>query len=180
MNILSIEQRKRPIGDLPLADHYSEDYIQECIQYIKSYGTLIERFYNEITEADYQKEYRPGSWTIQELIHHIAESHMIHFTRIKLCLSVEHPTVNPFPENIWVDQSDVQDIDPYSSILILKGIHERLGHLLSTIDSNKRKSTTLYNPEPDRNFNIEDLIVINAWHGKHHLSQLNIAFKNPA
>ena len=53
MNTLSIEQRKRPIGDLPLADDYSEDYIQECIQYIKSYGTLIEGFYNEITEADY-------------------------------------------------------------------------------------------------------------------------------
>lgn len=180
MIALSIEQRKRPIGDLPLADSYSENYIEECIQYIKSYGSLMKAFFNQITAADYNKQYREGSWTIQELIHHIAESHMIHFTRIKLCLSVDHPTVNPFPENIWVQQADVQDLDPHSSVLILKGIHERLSHLLSTLSPERRKSATLFNPEPNRNFNIEDLLVINAWHGKHHLAQLDIALNHPA
>lgn len=177
---LNLEQRKRPIGKLPLADSYAPAYLEESIDYISNFGIHMESFFNQLSPEDYQKQYRPGSWTIQELIHHLAESHMIHFSRIKLCLSLNHPSVNPFPENEWVKQSDVQEVDPAYSILMLKGIQKRMGHLLSTLSPSKRKEATLFNPEPNRTFTIEDLLVINAWHGRHHLAQLDIALNYPA
>ena len=177
---LSLEDRKRPIGDIPFAEVYTEELIQDYIAYITSFGDLIESFYKKLKPEDFDKQYRAGSWTIKELIHHIAEAHMVHFSRIKLCLTVEHPTVVPFPENAWVELADVQDMDPEFSILMLKGIQKRLGYLLKSLSSEKRQAAKLFNPEPNRSFTINDLLVINAWHGKHHLAQLEIAFNNPA
>ena len=86
----------------------------------------------------------------------------------------------PLAENEWVKQSDVQEVDPAYSILMLKGIRKKMGHLLSTLSSSKRKEMTLFNPEPNRTFTIEDLLGINAWHGRHHLAQLDIALNYPA
>ena len=177
--MLSLEERKYPIGRVKLFRAYSEQELQENIQRIKIFPEKLEACYNELNQADFKKKYREGSWTIQEVIHHTAESHMVLFSRLKLCLTVDDLTVVPFPENDWVKLPDVQSLDPMHSVLILKGVHARISRILEGLSAEERTKSYL-NPESNRRFSINDLIALYSWHGDHHLAQVKIALKFPA
>ena len=177
--MLTLEERKYPNGRVKLFRDYSEEELQNGIKSIKAFPQKLEATYSKLNTSDYKKQYREGSWTIQEIIHHIAESHLVLFSRLKLCLTVEDLTVVPFPENEWVKMADVQSLDPLHSINIIKGIHVRMACILENLGAKERQKSYL-NPESNKRFNINDLITLYAWHGDHHLAQIEVAIKHPA
>ena len=177
--MLTLEDRTYPIGKLNLNQVWTDEQRLQATQDVQSLGDRLDELFNSISKEQYNNLYRAESWNIQEIVHHLADAHLTMLFRLKLALSDDHPTVVPFPENIWTKQADVQDLDPRYSILILQGVQRRAAYLFSTLDTLER-NRTFYNPASDQNFSCEALFKKLHWHGEHHLAQIKIASKHPA
>lgn len=117
--------------------------------------------------------YRPEGWTARQVVHHIADSHLNAFCRMKLILTENQPVVKPYDENAWVQMPDALDMDPEHSIGILKGLHARMSKLIATAKENDWNKVC-FHPEQQREISFEELVTLYAWHGNHHLGHLEI------
>ena len=170
----NIETLKYPIGKLNLKETYSREEIEQNIAKIEKLPEQLKETMALITEEDFQKTYRPGAWNIQQLVHHIADSHVNVYTRAKLMISNDHPTITPYPENAWVEMEDGKSLDVNYSMMILEGIHKRLSVFLWSLEASQF-DRTFFHPEYKRSYSLADICAMYAWHGAHHLAHIRIA-----
>lgn len=171
---MDLEKRKRPIGDYYLPPQFDTDLMQRDLEKIRQFPTLLNKVVSNLTEQDLKKCYRPGSWSVFQLIHHIADSHINAFIRTKLAISEPNPTIKPYLENAWTLQEDVQLDFVESSIQIIEGLHARWHALMQSFRENDWKKT-YYHPELEKNVALYEMLAMYAWHGEHHLAQIKIA-----
>lgn len=121
--------------------------------------------------------YRPEGWSIQQLVHHCADSHMNALVRFKLCLTEDLPTIKPYAEERWALLSDTLDLDISHSIKIVEGLHARMVKLIedATADDLKRE---FIHPEHGRQISFAKSIGTYAWHSRHHLAHIMLALES--
>jgi hypothetical protein len=115
--------------------------------------------------------YRPGGWTVRQVVHHLPDSHLHAYTRIKLALTEEEPTIKPYEEARWAELPDARTgpIDP--SLALLESLHQRWLLLLRQLrpsDFERR----FRHPEHNRMFALDETIALYAWHGRHHVAHI--------
>ena len=114
--------------------------------------------------------YRSGGWTVRQVVHHVADSHMNAFIRMKLALSEDAPTIKPYDENAWATQADMRlPIDP--SLAILDGVHRRWDALNATL-TEADYSRLWTHPEHGKTFDIDWLLQNYGWHSRHHVAHI--------
>lgn len=118
-----------------------------------------------------QTPYRPGGWTVHQLVHHIADSHMNAYIRFKLVLTEEHPTIKTYDENLWTNLADVASQPVNVSITLLFALHRRWLAAIKDL-SETQWERTLYHPEQKRDMSLWELLCLYAWHGKHHVKHI--------
>lgn len=122
-----------------------------------------------LTEAQLDTPYRPGGWTVRQLVHHVADSHLNAYTRFRLALTEENPTIKPYDEAAWAtlpDSSMPVDV----SLDLLDRLHLRLVHLLRAIpEASFRRQLT--HPE-NGPMTLDALLSVYAWHGRHHTAHV--------
>src|SRR5690606_8548691 len=99
--------------------------IQEWLNQIKTYTTRLRETVDSLSDAELNKTYRDGAWTVQQLVHHIADSQLNMFQRLKMALTDDNPTVPNFDQDKWAVQPDTE-MPIESSIKMLEGINERI------------------------------------------------------
>lgn len=114
--------------------------------------------------------YRPGGWTLNQLIHHIADSHMNSFIRFKLALTEDAPLIKSYEEHLWAELPDAKNESPELSLKIIDALHERWFLLLKSLKPEDflRKLT---HPEHGL-IDLRYLIAMYEWHGKHHTAHI--------
>src|SRR5690606_40023431 len=117
------------------------------------------------------KRYRPEGWTIRQLVHHCADSHMNSFIRFKLTLTEETPTIKPYLEDLWAELPDASHLPIDSSLDVLKGLHHRWTALLKSLTEEDLKRQFIH-PETNERISLETNIGIYAWNGDHHLAHM--------
>lgn len=142
---------------------------------------MIERFpenlvreVEPLADADFHRIYRPEGWSIAQVIHHCADSHMNSFIRFKLALTENTPVIKPYFENLWAELPDAGIIPVQSSIKILEGLHARWTILLRSLTETDLKKEFRH-PESDRLISLETNIGLYAWHCLHHLAHVKNA-----
>ena len=128
-----------PIGELQIPEKVTLENIQDWLKQIETYTIRLRETVDSLSEEELSKTYREGSWTVRELVHHIADSQVNMYQRLKLALTDENPTVPAFDEEKWAIQPDTT-LPVESSIKILEGINERivsLGHSLTEEQLNR-------------------------------------------
>lgn len=116
--------------------------------------------------------YREGGWTVRQLVHHVADSHMNAFTRFKLGLTEVNPTIKPYDENAWVQLPDATlPIEP--SLSILEGVHQRLTVCLELLPA-EMFAREITHPE-NGTMTLDKLLQLYAWHGRHHVAHIRNA-----
>ena len=115
--------------------------------------------------------YRDGGWTINEIVHHVADSHMNAFIRFKLGLTEQNPVIKPYDQDKWSKSADVTGVPVNLSITLLHALHHRWYELLKSIEDEKWQRT-VFHPEQKREISLWELLAIYAWHGKHHAAQI--------
>jgi hypothetical protein len=130
----------------------------------------------ELDNKQLDTAYRPEGWTIRQVVHHCADSHMNSFTRCKLALTEDTPTIKPYYEERWAELKDSKHLDITPSIQMLIGIHYRWVQLLRSLSATDLEKTFIH-PEHGKHISLKENIAFYAWHCKHHLAHIALAKK---
>lgn len=176
MNI-DIEFLKYPIGKFQLPEEITSEEVQEAIQILKSFPTLLFKAVSPLSVVQLDTAYRPGGWTVRQVVHHCADSHMNAFVRIKLALTESNPTIKPYEEAEWARLSDYSlPVEP--ALALIGAIHLKLGTLLDAMSPSDFKKT-FYHPENKRSQSLAEVTLMYAWHSQHHLAHIqHLALRN--
>lgn len=149
---------------------FSEAQKEKWLLDIKFLPEELERSLLNLDTVQLETPYRDGGWTVQQLVHHVADSHMNAYIRFKLGVTEENPTIKPYEEKLWAEQPDNQ-LPVNISITLLHALHQRwytaIKHLKEA-DWNR----TIVHPEHGRQMSLWFLLGLYAWHGKHHTAHI--------
>jgi len=122
-----------------------------------------------LTEAQLDTAYRPGGWTVRQVVHHVPDSHLNAYVRFKLALTEDHPTIRPYDQDLWArlpDSSGPIDV----SLSLLDAVHRRWVVVLNAI-ADTGWSRTFYHPESG-DLRLDQVLAMYAWHGRHHVAHI--------
>jgi uncharacterized damage-inducible protein DinB len=160
-----------PIGDyLPM--DYSESIKETWLADIRFLPQAIEHAVTNLDEAQLHTPYRAGGWTVHQLVHHVADSHMNAYCRFKLGFTENNPVIRPYEEKLWATTTDVQNLPINISITLLFALHQRWYEFLKHF-SRSDWDRTVFHPEHKREMTLWHLLGMYAWHGKHHVAHIN-------
>ncbi|MFN5478390.1 MAG: YfiT family bacillithiol transferase [Chitinophagaceae bacterium] len=132
---------------------------------------MLEYAVVNLNEDQLNTPYREGGWTLAQVIHHVADSHMNAFIRFKLALTEENPTIKPYIQHAWGETADVKNVPVNYSITLLHALHHRWYELLKSI-TDEQWQRTLYHPEQKTSMTLWTMLAIYSWHGKHHAAHI--------
>ena len=167
---MELEQLRYPIGKFIPQSSYTAAEVKTNIQIISA---LPSKFINLLGGWDEDKistPYRPDGWTIRQLIHHVADSHINAYTRFRLALTEDNPTIKPYWEDRWAELVDSKMAIEFS-LHILDGLHTRWTALLDSLTELELKREFKH-PEHTALFKVDEYIGMYAWHSNHHLAHI--------
>lgn len=114
--------------------------------------------------------YRPGGWTVRQVVHHVADAHLNAYHRFKLALTEETPAVKTWDEAAWAELPDARGAALEASLSLVEGLHRRWVELLTSLDP-EAFGRTFRHPEWGE-VGLDYLLQLYTWHGRHHVAQL--------
>jgi len=115
--------------------------------------------------------YRPGGWTVKQVVHHVPDSHLNAYTRFKLALTEDEPTIKPYNEAAWAELADSRRVPIEVSLELLDALHLRWVTVLRSMDpADFRRG--LRHPELGRLLTLQQMLGLYAWHGRHHVAHI--------
>ncbi|MAZ27790.1 MAG: metal-dependent hydrolase [Cytophagaceae bacterium] len=172
-----MDHLKYPIGKYSPPENISKSDLDGWISTIENFPGEVKRKTENLAEADLQKTYRPGGWTLRQLVHHCADSHMNAFIRFKLALTEDCPTIKPYEEALWAELPDTVEMPINASLQILEGLHVRWAFLLENLTESQLQRQYTH-PEHGKNFTLAFTAGMYSWHCNHHLAHMGLAIEN--
>lgn len=172
-----IEKLKFPIGKFQKPELTDQSQLADWIKIIEEFPKQLNVEIKNLSDFEFEKQYRSNGWTIKQVVNHCADSHMNSLIRFKLALTEDTPTIKPYFENLWAELADTKDFPVESSLKILEGLHERWVKLLRSL-SDQDLERQFRHPETNELISLKTNIGIYAWHCKHHLAHVRIAKMN--
>jgi uncharacterized damage-inducible protein DinB len=114
--------------------------------------------------------YRPGGWTVRQVVHHVPDSHMNSYVRFKLALTEDEPTIKPYEQQLWAELPDTEETPVEVSLTMLDALHERWVRLLRSLNASDWQRTFRH-PELGP-VSLERNLALYAWHGRHHVRHI--------
>lgn len=161
-----------PIGKFSkplLVDHVR---LKTEIRHISELPVLIESEIKGVPESSLEAKYRPDGWTVRQVVHHLADSHLNSYGRFKLALTEENPVVKPYMEEKWAELPD-SNLPVEFSMMMLTGIHARWSEILLKM-SHADFEKTFFHPQSKRAIPLWEATSLYVWHGLHHLEHIRI------
>jgi len=150
---------------------FSEKQKENWLNDLKFLPQELELAIQNLDEAQLQTPYREGGWTVQQLVHHIADSHINAYVRFKLGLTENNPSIKPYEEKEWANLNDVNTVPINVSITMLHALHRRWVATLKAL-SDEQWQRTVFHPEQKKEMTLWFLLGMYAWHGKHHVKHI--------
>ena len=144
---------------------------RQMIDSIARAPTALRDSVRGMSDTQLDTPYRPGGWTVRQVIHHVPDSHMNAFIRFKLALTEDMPTIKPYDEAAWANLSDARETPIETSLTLLTALHERWVGLLRSMSSSDF-SRQLNHPEWDAPLSLDSVLALYAWHGPHHTAHV--------
>ncbi|AMO85466.1 Putative metal-dependent hydrolase yfiT [Solibacillus isronensis B3W22] len=166
---------KFPIGPLQVPEQVTLANVKEWLQQTESFTTRLREVVDSLNEEQLNKTYREGAWTVRQLVHHIADSQLNMYQRLKLALTDDNPTVPGFNQEKWAVLPD-NDLPVESSIKMLEGINERIVSLGQRITEDQLKRE--FTHETNGPITVAKKLAKLAWHEEHHFAHIKIALSN--
>jgi uncharacterized damage-inducible protein DinB len=123
-----------------------------------------------LSESQLETPYRDGGWTVRQVVHHVPDSHMNAYTRVKLALTEVEPVIKPYDEAAWATLNDVRATPIETSLTLLESLHARWDTILTSM-TDSDFARTLRHPEHGL-VTLDWLIALYAWHGRHHVAHI--------
>ncbi len=160
-----------PVGKFDFDASISEPEYPRLIAEIAEAPGALRSAVAGLSRDQLETRYRPGGWTVKQVVHHVPDSHMNAYTRFKLALTEDEPTIKPYDEAAWAELPDSQKVPIDVSLDLLESLHVRWVTLLRSMDvADFRRG--LRHPEHDRVLTLGQMLALYAWHGRHHVGHI--------
>lgn len=158
-----------PVGAFDPADSTA---LSELIDQIAALPGRLLELASDLDEGKLETPYREGGWTARQVIHHLADSHLNAYTRFRLALTEERPTIKPYDEKLWAELPDARRGPVQPSLALLEGLHARWVLLLGSMTPGDLQKVFVH---PQRGeMTLERTLRLYAWHCRHHVGHLEI------
>jgi uncharacterized damage-inducible protein DinB len=158
-----------PIGKFQKVDPLTDVERRAAIDAIAETPEKLRAAIRGFNEQQLDTPYRPGGWTVRQVVHHLSDSHMNSYVRFKLALTENEPTIKPYDEALWAKLEDSKaPVEP--SLLLLENLHKRWVVLLSSL---ARSDWQRKFRHPERGtMTLDENLQLYAWHGRHHVAHI--------
>ena len=144
----------------------------EWLAEIKFLPLTLESAILNLDEQQLHTPYREDGWTVHQLVHHIADSHINAYCRFKLALTEDNPTIKPYEEKAWAELNDVHKLPINISLTLLHALHARWYEALKYVKDDEWNNRTVFHPEHKKTLRLWFLLGMYAWHGRHHVAHI--------
>jgi hypothetical protein len=159
-----------PVGKFHYDGPFSEQEKQAALDEIANTPENLRAAIKGLSEAQLDTPYRPGGWTVRQVVHHVPDSHLNSYVRFKLALTEDEPTIKPYAEDRWAELADTKSTPVEVSLTMLESLHDRWVRLLRSLSPEEWKRTFRH---PDLGaMTLEKSLALYAWHGRHHVSHI--------
>ena len=166
-----LEQLRYPIGKFKGQESYTAEDLSAWISTIEALPLWFDHIIENLDAHQLDTPYRPGGWTMSQTIHHVADSHMNGFIRLKLALTEDKPVIKPYLEALWATTPEIQDIPVNVSITLLHSLHRRWASLLRNMKEDDWRRS-YFHPEHQKEIPLWESTAMYAWHCRHHMEHL--------
>ncbi len=159
-----------PIGKFHFAGPLTEEQKKTCLDDLAQAPAQLRAAIKGLSQAQLETPYRPGGWTVRQVVHHVPDSHLNSYVRFKLALTEDEPTIKPYAEDRWAELADTKATPVEVSLTMLDALHDRWVRLLRSL-SPEEWERTFRHPELGA-MTLEKTLALYAWHGRHHVSHI--------
>jgi hypothetical protein len=159
-----------PIGEFKFEGKPTDEQLRQFISDIEQTPVRLRAALSGLSEQQLETPYRPGGWTVRQVAHHVPESHMNAYVRMKLALTEDNPTIKPYDEARWAETADVRGTPIATSLTLLEALHQRWVTLLKAL-APADFARTFNHPESGR-WTLGRYVALYSWHGKHHVAHI--------
>ena len=160
-----------PIGEFRLDGEITEHQRSAWIADIAEAPARLRAAVEGLTAEQVETPYRPGGWTVRQVVHHVPDSHLNAYIRFKLALTEDAPTIKPYEEARWAELADTRVVPLEVSLTLLTTLHERWVALLRSLGPTDL-GRTFWHPEQQRAIALDRALGLYAWHGRHHVAHI--------
>lgn len=163
-----------PIGQLEIPKAVTLENVNQWLDNISTYTSRLRQTVDTLNEEQLAKTYRDGSWNVRQLVHHIADSQLTMYQRLKLALTDDTPKAPNFEQDRWAVLADTE-LPVESSIKMLEGINERIIALGKTLQEDDLKRDFIHSK--NGRITVATKLAKLSWHEEHHLAHIKIALE---
>jgi DinB family protein len=158
-----------PVGRFDVATPVTPEMRTPAITALAELPTRLRAAVDRLSDPQLDTPYRPGGWTVRQVVHHVADSHVNAFIRLKLALTEHEPTIKPYDQDAWAPLPDAR-LPIETSLRIVDGIHARLTEILRSLEPNQF-ARRFHHPEIGT-VTIDSFVQSYAWHSRHHVAHI--------
>src|SRR6218665_1101135 len=171
MTETELEQLEYPIGKHAYAGALTTAQLDGCLNDIAALPGKLKKEVAHLSAEQLDTPYRPGGWTVRQVVHHLGESHMNAFIRFKLALTEERPIIKPYMEAAWCDMADNRHMAVETGLDLVAALHARWMVLLKGLTAAQLQRSYIH-PEYKKEYSLEEAVSAYAWHSNHHLAHI--------
>jgi DinB superfamily len=159
-----------PIGKLQMPTQVTPARRQQAIEEIAATPAKMRAATKGLNELQLDTPYREGGWTVRQLIHHVPDSHLNAYVRLKLALTEDKPTIKPYDEAAWAELADAKSTPIEVSQTLLDSVHVRWDRLWRSLKPEDFARKLIHPEHGERT--VDWLLFTYEWHGKHHTAHI--------
>ena len=159
-----------PLGRFNFENEPTDEERRQFIAQIAETPSRLREAVRGLTGEQLDTEYRPGGWTVRQVVHHLPDSHLNSYVRFKLALTEDEPTIRPYDEDRWARLEDTRLTSPETSLDLLEALHERWVVLLRSL-STEDFQRAFRHPDLGK-VSLNKNVGLYAWHGRHHIAHI--------
>lgn len=172
----SLKKLQYPIGHFECPTEITSSHIKDWIQTLEMLPGHLDELVKNLTSEQLETPYRPGGWSVRQLVHHIADSHHHSYTRFKWALTENKPLIKAYEEKDWSNLFDARTAPIQLSLNYITALHAKLVYLLKGLSEDDLRKYYLH-PDGEVAVTVAENIGKYAWHGTHHCAHIEGVLK---
>jgi uncharacterized damage-inducible protein DinB len=159
-----------PIGEYEAVDTITDDQRRAFLAALAETPARLRDAVAGLSAEQLDTPYRPGGWTVRQVVHHLPDSHMNSYMRSKLALTEQEPTIKTYEEALWAELADAKTAPVEPSLALLENLHTRWVLLLRSLTP-AEVARKFRHPERGT-MTLDENLALYAWHGRHHVAHI--------
>ncbi len=165
-----MEDLSYPIGKFKAEPEVTDAKRNQFIDDISAAPAALRAAVKGLSKEQLDTPYRPGGWTVRQVVHHLSDSQMNAYIRFRLALTENEPTIKPYEQQLWAELTDAKTADIEMSLKLFEGLHQRWVLLLRSMKPEDFQRKFIH---PENGVNVlERTLQMYSWHGKHHVAHI--------